>query len=117
MNSKMQLKSALATALNQRTNCSLSSLCLVNGLSDGLADLVIHEYNQHCFVQTASLERDKQLPEIIDILTATRKPKSIWLKNQTELRQKRALPLSDHLLWGVDERQITIQEDLFSHSY
>lgn len=117
MNGKMHFKSTLQHALQQRAACTLNALCLVNGSCENLPDLVIHEYSQHVFIQTTSLERDKQIAAIIEILQATRQPKSIWLKNQSEARQKRHLPLVDQLLWGEDAKMIAIREAELSYNY
>ena len=114
---KTQLKTQLQNALHKRAVCQLQALCLVNGSMDDIPDVVIHEYDKHCFIQTASLAADKYIPDIIEILRATRQPKSIWLKNHCELRQKRALSLNDCVLWGEAPQEIEIVEDAFVFRY
>ncbi len=115
MNAKTQLREALAQALQKRVALALTDRCLVNGAGDNLADLVIHDYGGHVFLQTFAPERDAEIPVIQNWLQDNLQPHAIWLKNHSPLRQKRGLVLREELLFGVDAPTLKI-ENAFAYS-
>lgn len=112
---KLELKRQLQNAFLVRKNLNLSSHCLFAGKADGIADLIIHNYENHLFLQTRNPKLDVMIPEICKILEKRFQPQAIWLKNHCDVRLKYNGELKDQLLLGTAESQIAIQEN--NHVY
>jgi len=84
---------------------------VVNGEGDGIPGLVIDLYGDTAVVQISTLGMDKLKPVILDLLTRTVAPRSIYEKSNLPSRREEGLPPHEGLLAGEPPRPVEIHED------
>jgi len=75
---------------------------LVHGESDGLPGLVIDRFDTAFVLQAFSAGMDLHLPLICDILRETFDPTSIFVRNESVLRELEGLPLYKKTVFGTE---------------
>ena len=95
----------------RRSFADLRSCRLIFAESDRLPALIVDSFGDTLVVQCLALGMERFLPDVVDALAETVKPKGIWARNDVPVRRKEGLPMTTGLLWGEVPDRVEMTEN------
>ena len=95
----------------RRSFADLRSCRLIFAESDRLPALIVDSFGDTLVVQCLALGMERFLPDVVDALAETVKPKGIWARNDVPVRRKEGLPMTTGLLWGEVPDRVEMVEN------
>jgi 23S rRNA (cytosine1962-C5)-methyltransferase len=87
-----------------------TAMRLVYAEADGFPGLIVDSYDGHLVVQVHHAGMARQLGMLVDLLHQLVEPKSITLRNDSEVRRLEGLPLEVEVVFGHIPERLVVQE-------
>lgn len=92
-------------------DASTTAYRLINGEGDGIPGLIADVYGDILVIQISTLGMDKLKPFILEVLTKTARPRSVYEKSNLPSRREEGLPMFEGWLAGEPAERIEIREN------